>query len=340
MSLFKKIARKIRYHINDKFYYNQWTIGIARADIGEIITGKSFNPRITWFPLKNRQENCADPFILKDESGNYDIFYEKYMIDDLQSGDIWVMKVDREFNVISDEVLLDRQFHASFPFLYRENGKVYVVPETANENKLLCYEFDSANRALSFKGSIIDEPLRDATILKHDNKYWLFGMLKFVKGLDEKYESWVYVSDQFTGPYSPHPRNPIKKGLNGTRSAGNFIRVGGDLYRPTQNCEEEYGKSINISRIERLNESEIKEDHHMTISIKRNRYNKGITKIHTINAIDDIIIVDGVKRTFSLSKIFASSKVWINHKFSFIFSLASPAVFDGWAAVCLDFSMI
>ncbi len=340
MNLLRKIARKIRYHINDKFFYNQWTIGIARTDIRDIIIGKAFDPHISWFPLKDRQENCADPFILRADDGNYDIFYEKYMVDDLQSGDIWVMRVDKDFNVISDEILLDRQFHASFPFLHRENGKIYVVPETANENKLLCYEFDTDKRTLSYQGSIIDQPLRDATILKKNNKYWLFGMLKRVNGSEEKYESWVFISDDFNGPYAPHPKSPIKEGLDGIRSAGNFIEIGGELYRPTQNCEGEYGKSISINKVNRLNESDVAEDHYMTITIKKTRQNKGITKIHTINGIDNIIVVDGVKRTFSLKKFFKTGQRWVNHKFGLLISLITPAFLEGWVVVCEDLCMI
>ena len=109
-----------------------------------------------------------------------------------------------------------------------------------------------------------------------------------------------FFSDNLLGPYTPHPENPVKSGLNGTRSAGNFIVVDGIVYRPTQNCKKEYGESIEINKITGLNEINFMEVPYLTICINRNnRHNCGIHTIHTINVMNNIIAVDGEQWTFS-----------------------------------------
>jgi len=102
------------------------------------------------------------------------------------------------------------------------------------------------------------------------------------------------------GPYVNHPANPVKYVLDGTRPAGSFIEVDGRIYRPTQNCQKEYGDSITIYELTELNEERVVEEPYMNIEINRsNHHNNGMFKIHTINYMNDLIVVDGKNWTFS-----------------------------------------
>jgi hypothetical protein len=153
---------------------------------------------------------------------------------------------------------------------------------------------------MSFIKDIIDLPLRDSTILKKDNKYWLFGTIGFT---ETGYKLYVFYSDSLLGPYTAHRNNPMKDGLDGNRPAGNFID--GELYRPTQNCKNIYGESITINKVTELNEKNVAEQPYLDIFInKRNKYNLGIRTIHTINVMNNYIVVDGRKWTFSPVKVF------------------------------------
>ena len=139
--------------------------------------------------------------------------------------------------------------------------------------------------------------MRDSTILKKDNKYWLFGT---VGETETGYKLHVFYSDNLLGPYTAHRNNPIKDGLDGNRPAGNFIEVDGVIYRPTQNCNNIYGESITINKVTELNETNVTEQPYFDIFInRRNNHNPGIRTIHTINVIDNYIVVDGIKWTFS-----------------------------------------
>lgn len=310
MKLLKKIARKIRNQVVGKFYYQRWVIGVARVDIKEVIQQKNFDASITWLTVNKLSENYADPFILKTDSG-YDIFYERYPENGV--GDIWLMKIDEDFQIESNVPIFEDPIHASFPFLYRENGKIYMIPETAGEKKLFRFEYDEDSSTVSHKDFILHQSILDPTILKYDDKYWLFGA-KRDKETGETYESWVYTSEKLGGPYKSHPRSPYVTGLDGIRAAGNFIKIGDVIYRPTQNCEEEYGKSITINKIQKLSETEIKEEFYMSISIDNKKNKDGIVKIHTINSAGNVIAIDGVQRTFSVTKPFKLLKKYLSSK--------------------------
>jgi hypothetical protein len=158
---------------------------------------------------------------------------------------------------------------------------------------LFCYEFDQAKRTFINRKEVLQLPLLDSTILKFENRYWLFATV-----LGETFNSdlQIFYADNLFGPYTPHIANPVKKDNNGARPAGNFIEVDGAIYRPAQNCSNYYGESITINKIKKLTTAEFEEEEYMIIAPNKNdEFNYGI---HTINAVDDLIIVDGQKGYF------------------------------------------
>jgi len=279
-----------------KLFTKQWTIGLSRCLISDIINSKNFNPDITWFPLKSFDEFYADPFLNKTKEGDFDIFFEDFSISE-KYGKISVLRVDENFKQVRENILLDTKDHFSYPFVFNEKNKTYVFPEARISGKLSCYEYDPVQMSLSFLQDILDLPLLDSSILKYNDKYWIFGAL----GEQETfYKLNIFSSKSLFGPYTSHPENPMKNGLNGIRPAGNFIEVDGILYRPTQNCENYYGESITINKINELNEFSFKEEPYMLIVLNgKNKHNYGMHNIHTINVVDDLLAVDGEKWTFS-----------------------------------------
>ncbi len=278
----------------DKLFFKKWIIGIQHIDIKEIIRTKSFKPDINWFHPKSFNKFYADPF-LTNINGKINILLEEFS-SEVNSGKLSLMTSDSAFKQIKYKVLLDTKSHLSYPFIYTENNITYVFPESGKIGKLSCYKFDNKNESLTFVQDILDIPLMDATILNYNEKYWIFGILS----QSGTYKLHVFYSDDLLGPYTPHSGNPIKNGLNGTRSAGDFIKVDGDIYRPTQNCENRYGESITIQKVIELNKTVVSEKSYMDISVHKNkRHYSGMHTIHTINALDNIIVVDGEHWAFS-----------------------------------------
>jgi hypothetical protein len=179
-----------------------------------------------------------------------------------------------------------------------ENNKTYMFPEAGQSGKLSCYEFDPVTESVVFVKDILNLPLRDSSILKKDGKYWIFGTL--TETVNHDYRLHVFHSNDLLGPYIAHPGNPVKMGIDGTRPAGNFIEVDGNLYRPSQNCKKQYGDSMTINRITKLNEEEVVEEPYFIINInKKSWHNRGMKTIHTLNEMNGYIVVDGIIWTFS-----------------------------------------
>ena len=285
----------------DKLFYKNWTIGICRGDIKNIIKERSFDPDITWLFANSYDKYYADPFIIRSVDGKLKILHEEFPYD-TDYGVLSVVTLDKDFKPIDYKPILDTKSHISYPFYFTENNKTYIFPEAGQSGKLSCYEYDSENETMTFLKDIIDLPLRDSTIFKKDNKYWLFGTIGYT---ETGYKLYVFYADSLLGPYTAHCNNPVKEGLDGNRPAGNFIEVDGEIYRPTQNCKNIYGESITINRVTELNEKNVAEQPYLDISINnKNKHNRGIRTIHTINVLDNIIVVDGRKWTFSPIKVF------------------------------------
>jgi hypothetical protein len=284
MGLIKKYSNKL--------YLKQWGIGFLKANIADIIRNKKTDLSFEWMSLEDKTISRADPFIFKTDDGRVNILFESVSTYNLD-GKISLMVCNDSLDPVLEKVVLDTNDHLSYPYVFKENGKIYVFPESAFSGSLFCYEFDQAKRTFINKTEIAKLPLLDSTILKYDNRYWLFATFL---GATYNSDLQIFYADNLLGPYTPHSGNPVKKAHNGARPAGNFIEVDGAIYRPAQNCSNYYGESITINKIKKLTTTEFEEEEYMIIEPNKNdEFNYGI---HTINAVDDLIIVDGQKGYF------------------------------------------
>jgi len=288
----KKPSSKYR----SKLFFKKWIIGVCNDNIENIIRERTFKPRIEWLKINGFESFYADPFILSVKEDEIKLLYEIYPFQD-GYGKIALMTLDKDFCFKSDKLILDTQSHLSYPFIYRENNKTYIFPESAQNKKLSCFEYDDEKDEMYFVKDLIDLPLRDSTILKYKEKYWIFGT-QSDNGTD--YKLHIYVSENLLGKYRPLTINPVKNGLDGTRAAGNFFEVDGDIYRPTQNCKNSYGESITIYKVIELSETAFIEEPYMTIKMDpKQSFNKGIHSVHTLNILDNTIVVDGEQWIFA-----------------------------------------
>ncbi|WP_394767771.1 glycosyltransferase [Ferruginibacter sp.] len=294
-SVIKKINLKfLKFY--EKFCIMQWGIGISNGDINQLIRSKKYDLTIKWLPTDNKILSIADPFIFKSPDGNINLLYENFSMAEYGNyGKIDLIVLDQDLKPIINKRLMDIKSHLSYPFIFRENGKTYVIPEAHQSNRVVAYEFDfGSNTLINEKILINNLPLIDSSVLKYKNKYWLFATLGGSNSDHSKL--YIFYADTLFGNYVSHPNNPVKESLDGSRPAGDFIFVDGEIYRPAQNCAKFYGRSITINKIISLSENEFKEEPYMDLeSQKRSYYNIGI---HTINSIDNIVVVDGIRFVF------------------------------------------
>ena len=261
--------------------------------IEEVIREKKIEKPFTWIPINNNYTFFADPFIFKSKEGKFRVLYEELNYKK-QYGNISLFTINNGNQVTANRVVLDTQSHLSYPFTFSENNKLYVFPESSVNGNLGCYEYNYQNQSLSFIKNILDLAVLDSTIVKHQNKYWLFCTMR---GEDSNSKLFIFYSENLFGPYISHKKNPVKNDISGSRPAGNFIKVDENLYRPAQSSADYYGSAINIFKVKNLSEENFEEEFYMSVKPdKSQEFNSGI---HTINSCDGKIVVDGLKKTFS-----------------------------------------
>jgi hypothetical protein len=265
----------------------QWGIGLATGDIKEVIRKKQLNLNFNWLPQDNKMHFIADPFIFKNKQGNIIVLYEDFSLE--KDGVISLITVDNNFKPI-----LNTGSHLSYPFVFKENGTTYVLPESHKRGFVAIYEYDFDKNELINEQILVDLPLLDTTILKYENKYWLFASMG--DGVYDNSKLYIFHADTLFGKYKPHLQNPVRHHFDATRPAGNFIEVDGEIYRPSQNCSQYYGKSITINKIKKLSTTVFEEEYYFEIKAAENSaFNEGL---HTINVVDDIIVIDGKRKFF------------------------------------------
>jgi hypothetical protein len=276
----------------DKLYLKQWGLGYLKASLADIIREKKSKLSFEWLPLNDTSTSWADPFIFRGPDKKVNILFESVSTVKLD-GNISLLTCDDDMNIESEKVILDNGQHLSYPFTYQENGKIYVIPENAFSGGLYAYELDYPSGRLHNKTEMLPFKVIDPTILKADNRYWMFCTML---GDTLNSDLHIFYADSLLGPYTAHSGNPVRSDLIGSRPAGNFIVVDGGIYRPAQNCVNYYGESITINKVNLLTTTRFEEEVYMTIEPNEaDEFNYGI---HTINAIDDLIIVDGQKVHF------------------------------------------
>ncbi len=284
---------KVLEKIYDKMCMKQWNVGLARFRPDQLLQQKNINADYTWLTIDTKNRFFADPFIFKGYDGHLQVLYEDFSNSD-SYGKISLTALNGRFEPVMTKELLDTKSHLSYPYVFQEAGKTYIIPEASKSGNLTSYEFDFGSKTLINKKDIITGlPLLDSTILKYEGKYWLFATHR---GTHSNSRLYIYYADRFDGPYQEHAGNPVKDNLDGSRPAGDFVSIHGQIYRPTQNSSEYYGKSITLNRIIKLTEKEFEEE--VVVKILPPANGDFLYAIHTINFIDDVIVIDGLKRIF------------------------------------------
>ncbi len=205
----------------------------------------------------NAPSLLADPFLFVFNEELY-LFYEHQDKWVGGKGRICMRKTNDLRNWSPEEDVLIEPFHLSYPFVFEDNGKVYMIPETGNDNSIRLYE--AVNETLSqwkLLQKIVDDglPWKDSVVFKKDGWYYLFTS----HNANKQQEQHLFISHSLKGPYTEHPKSPIYVGADGGRNAGSIIEYEGEVYRPAQVCVNSYGEQTSIMKIDALSPWDYKE---------------------------------------------------------------------------------
>ena len=227
-----------------------WQVGIVPQPVTDVLTPQGLDKaRVVWLPDAGSFRFNADPFGLYHGDG-FSVLVEAY---DYRSkrGEIHYYSYDRAWSLTGRGTALATGFHLSYPFLIRDGGDIYMLPEAHKSRRLTLYRAIDFPRAWEPVADLLDIPAIDATVVKHDGRWWMFYALP---GPDNQAmrELHLAYANAPTGPWQPHAANPVRHGLDASRPGGLPFVQDDALHLPMQDCTRGYGCAINVLRVETL----------------------------------------------------------------------------------------
>lgn len=234
----------------------------------------------------------ADPFILE-KNGKIYIFFEEFIYSK-NKAHISVIEFFKNGEHTKPDIVLEKPYHLSYPFVFEYLDHIYMIPETSENNTVELYKCIDVPFKWEFVQNIMENiTLIDCTILFFNNTWWMFGTKNSHPSTSTNDQLFLYYTkDLFSKDWKYHPQNPVVTHISNCRPAGKIFEHNSKLYRPAQNnSSKQYGFGLKINEIITLTETEYqeKEVHEITPDFKTN-----LSAIHTINFTDNITVIDGI----------------------------------------------
>jgi hypothetical protein len=205
-----------------------------------------------------RDRFYADPCLI-DWHDETHLFFERF---DYATGKgvIASCRLTPDGHCDTPQIVLERPYHLSYPFVFRVGGEAFMVPETAASGAIELYRADAFPAGWTLD-SVLVSGVRavDPTLIEHEGRFWLFANVA-VDGASNDDELCLFSAPALRGPWEPHPRNPVISDVRRARPAGRpFVDDAGRLVRPSQDCARGYGSAVVFSRIDELSTTEYRE---------------------------------------------------------------------------------
>lgn len=286
--VFKQFVKVIKYLYAISFTREQWILKCAFSDKAVSVALRKFRSLI---PPSDRF--WADPhLIFKDDK--YFIFIEE-LIYKTNKGHISVIELDQSGNYKTPQIVLERPYHLSFPFIFEYNHEYYMVPESHQNKTIELWRCISFPDKWEFVMNLMEDVFAiDSTLIFYDNKWWIFTTIIE----NENFKAWdelfiFYSTELFSNTWTPHKRNPVISDVSRARQAGKIFSYKDDLFRPSQNCSGRYGYGLKLNRIEILNETEYKE---AEVSSIEPNWDTKVKGIHSFAYEENLTVVDSLRR--------------------------------------------
>ncbi|MBK9688928.1 MAG: hypothetical protein IPO65_14675 [Saprospiraceae bacterium] len=273
---------KIKYFFKE----DQWRLSYSLSD-GQL-NGSMYNFKII-DPGKGKF--FADPFILY-RNNKYYVFYEELVTRAKNGrGIIVVSEFDQKMELINSAVVLKRNYHLSYPYVFEDKEQLYMIPESGENRTVDLYKANESVYQWDFVCTLLkDVAAFDSSVVYYDGLFWLFTTIAEYPGTSTCDELYLFYSTSLeNGIWNSHPLNPIVRDIKRARSAGKIFLNNGGLIRPSQDCSFRYGRAINFNLIIKLSIHEFEE---IPITCIKPEWNKNLNACHTYNHVDNMTFID------------------------------------------------
>lgn len=227
--------------------YDTWNVGVITLDreLTDLDQLRRLPPP-RWLSERPPLYYVADPFPFRDGARDW-LLVEEYGHPKGVRGRI--VRVDPDAAEPVFEPVITASTHLSYPFTFACGDQVYCAPETSAAVGCVLYRLDEDGRWRNAHHVLTDRRLVDPTFFFHDGRWWLFANDTTGRG---SLMLHAFFAIDIAGPWTPHPRNPLKVDRATSRPAGRPFVIDGRLYRPAQDCSRTYGGAVNVMAIDEL----------------------------------------------------------------------------------------
>jgi len=281
----KQAVRTFENKIWRRWFPDRWAL-MAGVGSGE----EPFN----WSRLRPivppRGAFWADPFIFEREGRTY-ILFEEYIYKN-KMGRISCVEIKKDGHVSIPQIVLERPYHLSYPFIFGYRGEFYMIPESAQNRTIDIYRCTRAPDQWVFHKTLMQGVrAADTTLIEHAGLWWLFATIAGRGGSTWDELHLFHTDNPLSDIWTSHPMNPIISDVRSARPAGRIFRRDGGLIRPSQDSSLRYGYAINLNHIIRLTTTEYIEERIERIEPP---HSGKILATHTYNRSGDFLVLDAL----------------------------------------------
>ena len=255
---------------------------------------KKWNEAMLWRSQRisnPKNRFLADPFVIK-KNGSHFCFVEDLDFNS-NKGSISAYKITPSgYEAIG--VVLEEDFHLSFPFIFEYENEIFMCPETREKKEIRLYKCIDFPRKWEFHTTLMKNvSAADTIIFKHKDRWWLLTNTDQSCVADHGCQLHIFSSNNpMSDEWIAHENNPVIFDPLIARNGG-LILSDNEIYRVFQRQGfDMYGRGSGIARITRLSSTEYVEE---ICSLIQPKFFEGIKGTHTYNFDSDLIVLDYVE---------------------------------------------
>lgn len=280
-------ARRLQEAFTEEFKTPRWSIAYKYSKNDRVET--------SIFRYKNlippKGYEWADPFVVF-EDGEYYVFIEE-LRKKRKKAHLSYLKFDSNGQLKSPDTVkvIEEEFHLSYPFVFKEAGEYYMIPEMADSMGVWIYKALSfPNNWEKFYQIFVDKQFYDPSLFYHEGTWYLFGTEKMNLGSSRDQFLCIYHSENlFSNNWVAHPLNPLTRDVRGARPAGKIFKWNGKWIRPGQIGAPNYGYGIQFFEILELSKTAYVE---LAVDALVPEWTDKIKAVHTLNFDKGFSVID------------------------------------------------
>ena len=230
----------------------------------------------------------ADPFPVVHDGRTF-VFIEEQRFDE-PFGHVSVLEVLPDRGHSSPRTVVERPYHLSYPFVFRWADQWYLLPESLAGGRLELLRATAFPYEWESDRILLDDAVADATLAHIDGQWWMFAAKWPAENLDCD-ELHLYRAPSPLGPWTPHPRNPVRCDVSRSRPGGRFVFHDGSWWWPVQDGAKRYGYAVRWHRIVRLDDEGLEDE---PGPVLQPGGSGGLLGVHTINVAGGVCFADGL----------------------------------------------